>query len=273
MALKPRITEEEVDLMVKDYSNHNMMLKDLVKKYGRKATTIRNKFKERNIKFEYNRSRRVPQESKDQVVELRREGYTTLEIAEKTGISHGSVNNVLIAKFGYEKPPVKSKRIRGTQYTQLELLEILRDFHDQYNMVPTYRFAGKCRELPSPRTYTKYFPGMSWPDILTQAGLDISQYFMAHDGHIYDSSFEVEMANFLLDNKVEYEPHKRVCSNRRWTCDFYLSETHLWLELDGLEDRRRDKSKLEEKLTYYKNHNYKHYVLTREKDLISVLDI
>ena len=261
------------DEIVRSYvENDNATVKQLAKKFHRKPSTISKILRAGGIVPQRNRTRMIGDKERSEVMRLHLEGKTMPEIAAKVNVSHGSVCNI-IHEYGGRIKQYKRRRTFKTKYTSDELLEALREYYNKTGIVPNHRGALKDKRLPSTVTYFKYFPGMSWPEILIEAGLDISQYFIARDGHIYDSSFEVEMANLLLDNEVKYEPHKKVCSNRRWTCDFYLPTTDLWLELDGLEDRRRDKSKLEEKLAYYKSHNYKYHVLTRDKDLISVLDI
>ncbi len=259
--------------IVKFYlENDNATVKQLAKKFHRKPSTISRILKTNGVTPQRNRTRMIGDVIRKQVICLHLEGKTMPEIAKIVGVSHGSVCNI-IHEYGGRIKQYKKRRIFKTQYTCHELLEELRIFYHKNGFVPNHRHALRDPQIPSPVTYFKHFPNLHWAEILQLAGLDISQYFVARDGHIYDSSFEVEAANILLDHEIKYEPHKRVCSNRRWTCDFYLPDLDLWLELDGLEDRRRDKDKLKEKLSYYKNHNYKYYVLTRDQDLISVLDI
>lgn len=250
--------------------NENATVKLLSKRFHRKPATISKILKEHGITPQYNRTRMVDDATRQQVVSLHLSGKTMPDIATLLGISHGSVCNV-IHEHGGRVKQYKKRREFQTEYSREELLDDLVSFNQETGLVPNHRQAIKDKRLPSPVTYFKYFPNMRWAEILQLAGLNTSQYHTAQDGYVYDSSFEVEIANLLLEQKIKYEPHKRVCSNRRWTCDFYLIDLDLWLELDGLEDRRRDKDKLEEKLFYYHNNNYKYVILKRKDDLLSVL--
>lgn len=251
--------------------NEDATVKQLAKRFHRKPATISKILKSHGITPQYNRTRMIDDATRKTVVELHLSGKTMPEIASITNTAHGTVCNI-IHEVGGRVKQYKKRREFKTEYSKEELLLLLREYATKHSIIPNYRHTDNTKELPSPRTYSKHFPNLGWVQILQLAGLDTSQYHTAKDGYVYDSSFEVEIANQLLELKINYEPHKRVCSNRRWTCDFYLLNLDLWLELDGLEDRRRDKDKLEEKLFYYHTNNYKYQVLKRSDNLVSVLD-
>lgn len=83
------------------------------------------------------------------------------------------------------------------------------------------------------------------------------------DGEIYDSMSEAKVANWLLVNGIEYEPHKRLPAPSRSICDFYLPEFDLWVEYDGLMKVRAD-NKLVRKKAFYNKCGLKFLIITRD---------
>lgn len=75
----------------------------------------------------------------------------------------------------------------------------------------------------------------------------------------------MKLANQLYSNFIEYEPHKRLCQDRNWLCDFYLPKYDLWIEYDGLENRRLHPETYKEKIKYYQENRY-NFMEIREKD-------
>jgi hypothetical protein len=94
------------------------------------------------------------------------------------------------------------------------------------------------------------------------------------DGEIYDSISETEVADWLLVNDIEYEPHKRV-PNSRSVSDFYLPAYDLWVEYDGLMEVRAD-DRLIKKRKFYEKHGLKLLVITRnnwQRDLLEWIEL
>ena len=95
------------------------------------------------------------------------------------------------------------------------------------------------------------------------------------DGELYDSISETKVADWLLVNDIEYEPHKRLPKPSRSICDFYLPEYDLWIEYDGLMEVRSD-DKLSRKEAFYRQHKMNFIVITRnnwQRDLLDHMGI
>lgn len=82
------------------------------------------------------------------------------------------------------------------------------------------------------------------------------------DGCVYDSQAEANIADWLLLNGIEYEPHKRLPNSRK-VCDFYFPHYDLWVEYDGLQEVRADE-KLARKIEFYEKHKMNFLIITRE---------
>lgn len=94
------------------------------------------------------------------------------------------------------------------------------------------------------------------------------------DGEIYDSKSEAVIADWLLVNDIEYEPHKRL-PGLSSISDFYLPEYELWIEYDGLMEVRAD-NKLEKKRAFYKKHKLNFLIITRDnwqRDLLEKIEL
>lgn len=91
------------------------------------------------------------------------------------------------------------------------------------------------------------------------------------DGHWYDSHEEARLANILFKHEIEYIPHKRLCQDRLWKCDFYLVKYDCWLEYDGLGNHRRRKKFHEEKIQYYIDNDYSFRIITNIDDIFNLL--
>lgn len=95
------------------------------------------------------------------------------------------------------------------------------------------------------------------------------------DGKIYDSRSEAKIADWLLSNDIEYEPHKHLPKPSRGMSDFYLPEYDLWIEYDGLMEVRAD-TKLERKRAFYQKHGLKFLIITRDnwqRDLLERIEL
>lgn len=98
---------------------------------------------------------------------------------------------------------------------------------------------------------------------------------MGLDGEIYDSQSEAMVADWLLVNEIEYEPHKHLPKPSRSISDFYLPQYNLWVEYDGLMEVRTD-DRLEKKKKFYKKQGLKFLIITRDNwqsDLLEQIEL
>ncbi len=94
------------------------------------------------------------------------------------------------------------------------------------------------------------------------------------DGEIYDSISETEVADWLLVNDIEYEPHKKIPKSRSIS-DFYLPDYDLWVEYDGLIEVRTD-DRLIRKRKFYAKHGLQFLIITRDnwqRDLLEWIEL
>jgi len=94
------------------------------------------------------------------------------------------------------------------------------------------------------------------------------------DGEIYDSISETKVADWLLVNDIEYEPHKKIPKSRS-VSDFYLPDYDLWVEYDGLMEVRTD-DRLIRKEEFYKKHGLQFLIITRDnwqRDLLEWIEL
>lgn len=153
------------------------------------------------------------------------------------------------------------------------LLLQLKRYSQQYKNPPTKRSINIDSSYPCDKTYYAAFPGQSWGAILNLAGVISLNQYQGKDGYWYDSFEEMNIANILYTNYIEYLSHHPVCNERKWTCDFYLPEKDLWIEYDGLGNFRRNKEKFLEKIQYYEDNEYNYKVLHYDEDVIDTLDL
>ncbi len=125
----------------------------------------------------------------------------------------------------------------------------------------------------------------NWQKAIEKAGFDYSvikkntlgHRCVGNDGIIYDSFIEREVANILLKhlgNKISnYTPHKKICHNRKWSCDFYIEydNTDMWIEVDGLQGFRPQKERFKQKLQYYEDNNLNYKIVFNVSDIHEIL--
>jgi len=91
-----------------------------------------------------------------------------------------------------------------------------------------------------------------------------------NDGHIVQSKFEAEFDNWLFEENIKHDIQVKVCNERAWTCDFVLINSYgesLWIEIDGMGELRKEyghKETWEEKITYYRENDYRFIVIDKE---------
>lgn len=82
------------------------------------------------------------------------------------------------------------------------------------------------------------------------------------NGETLDSRLEVDIAQAIIANGLEYVPHKPV-PGTRWVCDFYLPKGSYWVEVDGYSrEQRPNQSSFEDKLSHY-DRNGMNYAVVR----------
>lgn len=95
------------------------------------------------------------------------------------------------------------------------------------------------------------------------------------DGETYDSLSEARVADWLLSNGIDYEPHKHLPKPSRSISDFFLPEYDLWVEYDGLMEVRKD-TKLKRKIAFYQERGLKFLIITRnnwQRDLLEQIEL
>ncbi len=160
------------------------------------------------------------------------------------------------------------------KYSSKQLLQFLKHYYQRFNHIPTRRDMEKATQYgyPCDKVYYSVF-NKSWGEILKLAGLDIKSKIFGMDGNLYDSKTEASIANILHKNFINYESHKRVCDDRKWTCDFYLPDQNLWIEYDGLGKYRRRAYFNNDKIQYYKDHNFNYIILNHENEVLNQLNL
>lgn len=163
-----------------------------------------------------------------------------------------------------EKQPSKKK------FSKEIIFYYLNKYYNENGRAPTIRDIDDLANIGCPNytTIIEYFPKQRWQEILILAGLPKDDIIIGKDQKVYDSAAEAKIADKLYTNFIEFESHKKVTDSRMWTCDFYLPEFDLWIEYDGLEEFRNKKDVYEQKITFYKENNYKYLVLTGKNNVI-----
>lgn len=130
----------------------------------------------------------------------------------------------------------------------------------------------------------------SWEAAVEAAGFDYAEVSgdsfgtvtRGADGGVYRSTVEARVADDLLRLQVEglilsYEYEAKVCSSRRWTCDFLVSfenRGRLWLEVDGLGERRRDGAYEEghPKILHYQEKGFEYAIVGHESEVRGAIE-
>jgi len=129
----------------------------------------------------------------------------------------------------------------------------------------------------------------TWELAINAAGLNYNiicgekwgNRYQSINGIFYDSIIEGRVADRLYqlkeDNIIsEFESHVKICNKRRWTCDFVITinkSQKLWLEVDGLEESRKDGvyGPTHEKIQYYIKNKYNYKIITRIEQVDEIL--
>jgi hypothetical protein len=128
-------------------------------------------------------------------------------------------------------------------------------------------------------TYGSYVKALNYFgfDYTPQSQWKNQTYTKGKDGTIYKSKFEALIADSLFDMHskgviLSYIYEKKVCEERKWTCDFCvnINGKELWIEADGMGKNRAEVYNDEhEKIKYYIENDINFYILKyRGKGLI-----
>lgn len=161
-----------------------------------------------------------------------------------------------------------------------ELKEELLNLRDKLGYTPGYHDMSMYGKY-SAETYAGRFG--TYLKALEYFGFDYTShnqwqnchYSRGKDGILYRSKFESGFANILLDlkksnNIEEYEYEKLVCSNKKWTCDFFVVKDNdeYWIELDGMLNHRKQSYKdNNDKIKYYIKHNFNYHIIEYKRDV------
>lgn len=248
---KKKLTDDERQEIINDY-NSGMLVKDLVKKYARKPQTIRKTLHDVGITIKYNKTREIPAEIREKVVALYAEGESYASIAQILKIGRGSVGNIL--RENDVKPRPKTDPNVWNDYEIQKLQEYAKDrsltYYELSNLIGGNRTTGaveaKCRTL-----------GVSTRDHYGLFGKR-SNFRNVE----YRSESELKVAKFLFEKNISFEYEKPLTEDRGWTCDFYLPDYDIWLEVDGLGASRRQTDSHVDKYAFY-NTNHMNYIVIR----------
>ena len=143
------------------------------------------------------------------------------------------------------------------------------------------------REFPYSADTIRSKFNIPWQEIMWECGYaeykTTNQFvsrgnFPGDDGNIYLSSIEKQVGDCLYKLKnILYEYEAFVCDERAWTCDFkiFINNKTIWLEIDGMRNNRHYpyKSGLNEKIEYYKEHNYNYFIISyNNKSILKTLE-
>lgn len=146
----------------------------------------------------------------------------------------------------------------------------------------TIRKAGEKGEFPyNCSTISRKFK-MPWEDIMKQIDDKYQtkdpfigrHIHIGKDGNKYLSAIEKKVGDYLFFLKENglisnYEYEKPVCSDKSWTCDFYvISYKNFWIEIDGMNNNRKYpyNSGENEKIQYYKENGF-NYIIVSYRDI------
>ncbi len=189
-------------------------------------------------------------------------------------------NAVEAAGFDYKEINLYSKRI---SWTKEMILEKIKRLNDQNVDLMASNIRDNHTALFIAARREKDFG--SWEAAIRATGLNYEeicgnrwgQKYQGKDGNLYFSIIEGKVGDILFDlvsrkQIVDYETQVRVTKKRNWTCDFVVemvSGEQIWLEVDGLEDSRKDGAynKNNEKIHYYEKKNFNYCIVTNPQEV------
>lgn len=170
---------------------------------------------------------------------------------------------------------ISSPNSGSPKFTTEQLIPFLKKFKNEFGYVPTRRDMEKSTKYgyPCDKVFYQHFPGKTWAEILALADMISPNQHMGKDGAFYDSIAEMKLANLLYSNFIIYEPHKSISTDRKWKCDFFLPVQNLWIEYDGLENRRLKQFQYQEKIEYYKNNKFNYLEIKEHDDCLQLCNL
>lgn len=158
------------------------------------------------------------------------------------------------------------------EYGREERPEILRDLRRVYEQAPADYLT--VREYERRGSYNKSVLKRlfgTWSSACTVAEVSHGRTHGRHcegpNGAILDSGLEVEIAQALVEEELDYEPHN-VIPGTNWTCDFYLPKETFWIEVGGyLKGQRPNQLSFEKKLLHYQRNEMRHAVVCNVTEL------
>ena len=186
-------------------------------------------------------------------------------------------STTIFKKFGSWHNALRSSNVkvllsRRPSYSTEYLIKCIDQFVNKYGYVPAAHHLDRCEDKFScSTTYYAHFGG-SWQDIMLRCGYNyVGMRYKGKDSRWYDSRRERQIADLFFINNIIYDPHKKICKDRKWRCDFYLPTFDLWIEYDGYDNKRPERDNYLEKIQYYMNNNFKYLILSFEDNFMNVL--
>jgi hypothetical protein len=99
----------------------------------------------------------------------------------------------------------RSNRIRSMDYTDDELLDLLKKYYEKYGKIPSMTDIKRNPDYPSQATYQNHFG--SWSNALKLVGFDVDS--MVKEGNVSSSYHKARLTELLVFNSFQ-EKHKAV---------------------------------------------------------------
>jgi len=171
--------------------------------------------------------------------------------------------NIPIKRVKARKRYIKKGRVYETRWTESALKEAFERFHTEHSRYPNTNDLLTTDYLPAPSTLVYRFGSLN--NFREKAGYPTREQVYGitacygKDGHKLHSGAEQSVCNFLHNNNIDHETQVRVCPERQWTCDFVANG--VYIEVDGLGERRKNIHAHNEKIRYYEDKNIPHIVI------------
>lgn len=272
---KMNVADKKTMDMYSYYISNNVSLRDVGKKFGIGAASVRKRFQKAGLSCKSRNSTRQVKLNENYLRILYLDRKLTMEeIATLTGVSRGTICSKL-NELGISRSIEQSKNIRYGRF----IWNLESDSRGKELLEHTKSYSTVARILGCSKCAIENRNNKVWKVNLSENSNLFGIPTIAKDGKIYKSSFEAEVADFLIDNGVDYMSQVRVCRERNWTCDFLVY--NLWVEVDGLGKFRSRTGGIpydeqNEKISYYEKNLYKFIILRRnswKKQLSKALGI
>lgn len=153
------------------------------------------------------------EECKDKILKLAKQtkGSITIDLLKEHELYYEMLKYWKnLTEFKDEFGLLKKQTFDGKTYSKEELISLLQKFYKETGIVPNSLFIEKHAKeygLPSRKTFTNKFDGISWKDILITCGLDPNKtktFSMSEKQPHDDKDFLINLINEFIDkyNKV-----------------------------------------------------------------------